>query len=279
MKKELSEKYNNLISYLKSLESVAVAFSGGVDSTFLLYAARKALGDNAVAVTAVSGSFPERERKEATEYCKKEGIRHFVIESEELHIEGFAQNPKNRCYLCKRELFEKMIGLAKEQNIKEVLEGSNIDDNGDYRPGLIAVKELGVKSPLRIVNLTKGEIRELSKEFGLPTWDKPSFACLSSRFPYGETITEEKLGMVDKAEQLLMDLGFRQLRVRIHGLIARIELLPEDFPRFMEESIRLKVYHELQEMGFVYIALDIRGYRTGSMNEVLTSEEKQQKGL
>ena len=252
-----------------SLESVAVAFSSGVDSTFLLYAAHDALGDRAIAVTASSCSFPERELKEAIEYCRRLGVRHFIVKSEELKIEGFAHNPKNRCYLCKQELFERIIKVAGENGIREVAEGSNKDDNGDYRPGLMAISELSVKSPLRDLGFTKQEIRDLSEYLKLPTWNKQSFACLASRFPYGELISEEKLKMVDKAEQLLLDMGFHQLRVRIHGDVARIELMPEEFPRFMEEERRLTVYEKFKEYGFSYVALDLKGYRTGSMNETL----------
>lgn len=269
MDKALLEKYDRLKDYLASLGSVAVAFSSGVDSTFLLYAAREALGDHAIAVTASSCSFPERELKEAKEYCQKMGIRHFVIKSEELEIEGFSHNPKNRCYLCKHELFEKIGALAKEQGINEIAEGSNLDDNGDYRPGLQAVAELGVKSPLRYIGFTKQEIRELSKYLNIPTWNKQSFACLSSRFPYGDLINEKKLKMVDRAEQLLLDMGFHQLRVRIHGDVARIELLPDEFPKFMEEKTRLSVYKKFKEYGFSYVTLDVLGYRMGSMNETL----------
>lgn len=269
MDKALLEKYDRLKDYLASFGSVAVAFSSGVDSTFLLYAAKEALGDRAIAVTASSCSFPERELKEAKEYCSKMGIRHFVIKSEELEIKGFSHNPKNRCYLCKHELFEKIGALAKEQGINEIAEGSNLDDNGDYRPGLQAVAELGVKSPLRHIGFTKQEIRELSQYLNIPTWNKQSFACLSSRFPYGDLINEKKLKMVDRAEQLLLDMGFHQLRVRIHGDVARIELLPEEFPKFMEEETRLSVYKKFKEYGFSYVTLDVVGYRMGSMNETL----------
>lgn len=190
-------------------------------------------------------------------------------QSEELDIEGFRQNPTNRCYLCKHELFEKIQKIAKEHHLAAVAEGSNLDDNGDYRPGLIAVRELGVKSPLREAGLSKSEIRELSKQLGLPTWNKQSFACLSLRFVYGETIDEKKLGMVDKAEQLLLDLGFHQVRVWIYGTLARIEVLPEEVHKIAESDISTQVTAKLKEYGFTYVTLDLSGYRMGSMNETL----------
>lgn len=263
----LNQKQQNLCEYIKGLGSVAVAFSSGVDSTFLLKTAHDLLGDKAIAVTACSCSFPQRELNEAKSFCKKEGIRHIIVESEELSIEGFAQNPKNRCYLCKRELFTKIKKIAAENGIEYVAEGSNLDDNGDYRPGLMAVAELGIKSPLREAGLSKADIRALSKEMGLSTWDKQSFACLASRFVYGETITEEKLGMVDKAEQKLLDMGFHQVRVRIHGKIARIEVEPAEFGKIINAADELNNY--FQELGFTYVTLDLGGYKMGSMNKNL----------
>lgn len=264
---KIEEKEKVLEDYLKSLGSVLVAFSSGVDSTFLLKKAKQVLGDNVIAVTAKSCSFPKRELDEAVKFCKKENIKHIIVESEELEIEGFSSNPKNRCYLCKKELFEKMIQVAKDNGIKEIVEGSNMDDMGDYRPGLQAIDELEIKSPLRKANLYKNEIRELSKKLGLSTWDKPSFACLSSRFVYGETITGKKLGMVDKAEQLLLDMGFKQVRVRIHGNLARIELNPDEIEKIAKKENRDKISKALEEYGFSYVTLDLEGYRTGSMNK------------
>lgn len=262
---DIHQKLENLKSYLRSLKSVAVAFSSGVDSTFLLKVAHDTLGNKAIAVTATSCSFPKREADEASEFCKKNGIKQIVVKSEELEIPEFRHNPKNRCYLCKHELFTKIIALAKQNGIENVCEGSNMDDNGDYRPGLQAVAELGVKSPLRHAKLYKAEIRELSKEMNLPTWQKQSFACLSSRFVYGEEINEKKLGMVDKAEQFLLDKGFNQLRVRIHGPnLARIEVLPNEMEKLF--SIREEVAAKFKEIGFAYITMDLQGYRTGSMN-------------
>ena len=261
------EKLVELHRYIRKLRSLVIAFSGGVDSTFLLKAAHDVLGDNVIAVTARSVSFPRRVLNEAMDFCRSEGIRHIVVDSEELDIDGFSHNPVNRCYLCKHELFEKILAIAEQNNIRYVAEGSNMDDEGDYRPGLQAVAELHIKSPLRDVGLNKQEIREYSRQLGLRTWDKQSFACLSSRFPYGEEITEQKLRMVDKAEQLLLDLGFHQLRVRIHGEIARIEVLPDEFEKIL--SCRERITRAFKEYGFQYVTMDLQGYRTGSMNETL----------
>lgn len=269
--KYAGRQYNLLKEYLTGFGSVAVAFSGGVDSAFLLKTAVDILGkDNVIAVTAISFLFPEREQKEAEEFCIKYGIKQIKINHNEFEIKGFKNNPPNRCYLCKRRLFEQIISIAEDKNIKHVVDGSNMDDNGDYRPGMEAARELNIKSPLQYAGLYKKDIRELSRKIGLSTWNKPSLACLASRFAYGEIISEEKLAMVDKAEQLLFDMGFRQLRVRIHGqengFIARIEIMPEEFPQLMEEDSRKRINKYFREIGFSYVALDLEGYRMGNMN-------------
>lgn len=266
-----NEKYKKLIEYLKCLGSVAVAFSGGVDSTFLMAAAKEALGENAIAVTCCSNFFPNREIKEAEDFCKEQGICHHIFYVDELKVKGIAHNPPNRCYLCKKNLFTKIKEIAYEYNISYIAEGSNIDDNRDYRPGMIAIKELEITSPLRYAEMTKADIRELSKKMGLKTWNKQSFACLASRFVYGEAITVKKLKMVDKAEQLLIDLGFHQLRVRIHGNIARIEVAFDEFEKVLKN--REKIYFYFKEIGFDYVTMDLLGYRTGSMNETLYFKE------
>ena len=265
-----NQKLQELKKYLTNLKRVAIAYSSGVDSTFLLKVSHEILKDNVVAITARSCSFPKRELDEAVKFCRENSIKHIIVDSEELEIEGFKNNPPNRCYLCKKELFSKIKQIAKENNIENIIEGSNIDDEGDYRPGMIAIKELDIKSPLKELGFTKKEIREFSKNLGLKTASKQSFACLSSRFPYGEEITKEKLNMVDKSEQFLLDLGFNQLRVRIHGNnLARIEVLPEEFEKLILN--RKDIVTKLKEIGFKYISMDIEGYRTGSMNETLNS--------
>jgi len=265
------QKLSKLISYINSLESLAIAFSGGVDSTFLLKVAHDTLGDRAVGLTIKSHSVSKRENMETVAFCKAEGIPHYQILINELDIEGFRENPPDRCYICKKQLFEKMGQKAKELGILNLAEGSNTDDDGDYRPGHKAIKELGVLSPLRYAELSKEEIRYLSKKLNLPTWNKPSFACLSSRFPYGEEITIEKLDMVEKSEEFLAGLGFKQFRVRIHGNLARVEVPTDDFDLVMNN--REKIILELKKYGFTYVTMDLQGYRTGSMNETLKLKE------
>ena len=265
----ITEKYNNLKEYLISLESVAVAFSGGVDSTLLLKIAHDVLGDKAVAITIFSSLFPHRDFLEASKFCADNKINQIMCPVDSMKIEGLKNNPRNRCYLCKKDLFTRLLTRAKENNLAYVIDGSNVDDLGDYRPGIQALNELGIKSPLQITGFTKSDIRELSKSLGLQTWDKPSFACLASRFVYGETIDKTKLKMIENSEQLLMDMGFKQFRVRIHGNIARIEILPEDFSKILQDETRTKIHEALKNFGFSYVTLDLKGYRTGSMNEVL----------
>lgn len=270
----IQEKQQKLEAYLASLGSVAVAYSGGVDSSLLLMEAHKMLKENCIAVTALSASLPESESRAAADFCREHGIRHEILRLEELDIPGFKDNPVNRCYLCKKGLFTHLLARTEELGIAYVAEGSNMDDLNDYRPGLAAIRELGVKSPLREAGLTKADIREISRTLGLPTWSKPSAACLASRFVYGEIITARKLAMVGLAEQWLRDRGFSQIRVRVHGggpdgkgALARIEVLPPEQELLM--SIRKEAAEALHKIGFSYVTMDLSGYRTGSMNEAL----------
>ncbi len=270
---DMEKKLNDLKKYIADLNSLAVGFSGGVDSSFLLAVAHEVLNDRAIAVTAVDASIPERELEEAKAFCKERGIRHILCEVDPLSIDEYRNNTPDRCYFCKKGVFSNIRKIAEENGIECVAEGSNTDDMGDYRPGLRAVSELSVKSPLREAGLSKAEIRMLSKEMGLPTWSKPACACLASRFVYGEEITEEKLHMIDSAEQFLIEHGFFEERVRMHGNIARIEVPPADIARIAAEDIRDAIYERFKSLGFMYVTLDLKGYRTGSMNEALKTKK------
>ncbi len=267
----MEEKLLKLREIVRNLKSVVVAFSGGVDSTLVTKVCYDVLKDNSMAVTARSETYPDFEFEEAKELAKEIGIRHLVLNTSELAIEGFASNPPNRCYFCKTELFEKLKDIAKQHRFLHVADGANLDDMEDYRPGLEASKELGVKSPLKEAGMTKKDVREASKILNLPNWNKPAYACMSSRFPYGQSITEEKLKMVSEAEKYLRGLGLEQFRVRHHETIARIEVLPEDIHILTNSPTRDELLIKFKEIGFTYITLDLEGYRSGSMNEVLSA--------
>ena len=269
LSEKVNDKLNRLRDYIKGLGSLAVGFSGGVDSSLLLAVAKEVLGDKAIAVTGVVASIPEREQKEADSFCKERGIKHITFKFNHMTEENYRKNSPDRCYYCKRGIFSEILNIAKENGIEYAAEGSNMDDLGDYRPGLKAVAELSVKSPLREAGLNKEEIRLISKALGLPTWSKPAYACLASRFVYGEEITEEKLLMVDKAEQFLIELGFFEERVRLHGNLARIEVPEKDIERLASKEIREAVYAKFKEIGFMFVSLDMRGYKMGSMNATI----------
>ena len=271
---DIDRKLDQLDKLLKSYEKVIVAFSGGVDSTFLAEAAKRALGDSALAVTAVSDSYPEREMKAAQDIAKQIRIRYETINTDELETEGYASNPTNRCFFCKTELFEQIRPIAEQYKIGTTVYGAIPDDVGDHRPGMDAAKQMGIQAPLIDVDLTKAEIREVSKRWGLPTWDKPAFACLSSRFPYGTRITRENLRLVDRAEQFLFDLGVRQFRVRHHDTLARIEVDPQEIEFVAAKSIRTQINERFKSLGYEHVALDLQGYRSGSLNEGLLNLSK-----
>ena len=260
-------KYDRLKEILRGCGRLAVAFSGGVDSAFLLAAAQEVFGSDLLAIRAEAPLFPETERTGAAAFCQSAGIRQVVFSYPALQSEDFCQNPPDRCYICKRALFSQMLTVAAEYGFPLLADGTNADDTNDYRPGMRALPELGIVSPLLEAGLTKAEIRQLSRSMGLPTWNHPSAACLASRIPYGERITAEKLRMIELAERHLTAAGFGQVRVRLHGTLARIEVSQDQFQRLLAN--RKQISNELKSYGFTYITLDMDGYRTGSMNEIL----------
>lgn len=264
---QLYPKYELLLDYIRTLKSVAVGFSGGVDSTFLLKAAVETVGESAFAVIGRLASLQRAEYESAVGFCTENGIRYAVLDINELENEEFCKNSPDRCYICKKSIFSRIKSYAESQGCTYVIEGTNADDINDYRPGMKALSELGIKSPLRELGFTKKEIRMLSQEFGLPTWNKPSLACLSTRIPYGDRITEEKLRMAEEAEMFLHSLGLSQLRVRVHSDTARIEVSPDEFMTVIND--RVKITEKLRQIGFSYAALDLLGFRSGSLNESL----------
>lgn len=266
----IEEKLKRLKDNIKFLESVVVAFSGGVDSSLVAKVCYDTLGERVLAVTARSETYPAYEYEEAKRIATEIGIPHMTIHTSELSIDGFANNSPDRCYFCKSELFEKLKEIAKKYGYRHVVDGANFDDTNEHRPGLEAAKRLGVFSPLKETQLKKVDIREIAKHLGLSNWDKPSYACMSSRFPYGNPITEKKILQVASAEDYLRKAGLKQFRVRHHDTIARIEVMPEDFSLLLQHERRQAVIRKFKEIGYIYVTIDMEGYRSGSMNEVLS---------
>jgi pyridinium-3,5-biscarboxylic acid mononucleotide sulfurtransferase len=274
---QLQSKYAQLRSILHDLETVAIGFSGGIDSTLLIRVATEVLGDKALAVIGRSETYPTREFEEAIQLAKSFGSRYRIVNTEETDNLKFKENPPDRCYFCKTELFSKLKSIAEEEGIRWTADGTIIDDLGDFRPGMKAKSEQSVRSPLLEAGFSKADVRTLAFELKIPTWDKPSFACLSSRFPYGQGITKENLTKVDSAETFMRDLGFRFFRVRHHDdRTARLEIGPQEIHRLFDVPLREKIVGKMKELGFVYVTLDLQGFRSGSMNEILTEVEKKE---
>ncbi len=267
MNKSLNNKWEGLIEYLRGYERAAIAFSGGVDSSFLLKAAAFAMDkENVIAITADSAFVPSKELEEAKSIAASVGVEHIILDMDVLAIEEIKKNPRDRCYVCKKNVFTQIIHTANNEGILAIFDGSNLDDDLDFRPGKKALVELKVQSPLKECGLTKMDIRELSKELGLPTWEKPSMACLASRIPYNDSITKEKLMMIEKAEETISGLGFTQFRVRYHNGVARLELIPDEMSRMFDIKLMKQINDDLKSFGFTFVTMDLAGYKMGNLN-------------